>query len=108
MEDAASRSLCTYVVEWFDPNSVKENNVTSCSCSYSWEWDGVTTAPGRNNTFDPLALLPCYHKDQHAPFEMRVNNFESPNNLTLWISHLYKDSSYGPPPPGDCQARPAG
>jgi hypothetical protein len=80
------------LVDWFDPNSVKENDVTSSKCSYTWKWDGVTAKHGANNTFNSEDMLPCEHNGERTPFEMRVNGFRGPTNLTLWISHYYKDT----------------
>ncbi|EFX00307.1 hypothetical protein CMQ_7309 [Grosmannia clavigera kw1407] len=83
---------CNVQFDWFDPNSVKENNVTSCSCSYSWHWDGQAAANGANNTYDAVDFLVC--SNHHSSlFEMRVNFFSDPTNLTLFMSHYYKDSS---------------
>ncbi len=80
------------LVNWFDPNSVKENNVTSCKCSYEWEWDGITQVAGSNNTFDPEAYFVCYDEAPATVFEMRISQFGGPTNLTLEISHSYKDT----------------
>jgi hypothetical protein len=30
---------CTLSFDWFDPNSVRQNNVSSTACSSSWLWD---------------------------------------------------------------------
>lgn len=84
--------LLTVSDSWFDPNSVKENNVTSCYCSYTWKWDGQTTTQGENNTFDGVNFLVCTNK-YPSVFEMRINSFAGPSNLTLFMSHFYKDST---------------
>ncbi|CAK7218605.1 hypothetical protein SBRCBS47491_003561 [Sporothrix bragantina] len=90
--DVDFHSKPLFQVKWFDPNSVKENNVTACTCSYTWKWDGQTTIRGDNNSFDAVDFVVCTNQ-YPSVFEMRVNNFMGPSNLTLFMSHFYKDST---------------
>lgn len=84
-------------VEWSDPNSVRENNVSSCTCVSNWTWDGVTTASGEKNTYDTQYAI-CA-EDESTYFEMKFVGFDSAENFTLEIAHHYKDDQYGPCPP---------
>jgi hypothetical protein len=84
-------------VRWHDPNSVKENNVTSSSCNATWSWDGVTSAPGENNTYSTQFSL-CYEALPNY-FEMKFSNFVDAKNFTLEIAHHYKDDEYASPLP---------
>ncbi len=44
------------------------------------------------NTFDPEGYFVCY-RATYTMFEMRISDFGGPTNLTLEISHTYKDTS---------------
>lgn len=77
-------------VDWHDPNSVRQNNVTSCSCIYKWSWDGKTTAAGRNNTYSDSYTM-CYEQ-LPVYFEMRMAGFNSSEDFAVEIAHRYHDS----------------
>ena len=79
-------------VDWDDPNSVRQNNVTRCSCISKWSWDGKTAAAGENNTYSASYTM-CYKK---APvyFEMKMATFNSSQDFSLQVAHRYHDSEY--------------
>ena len=81
-------------VDWEDPNSVKQNNVSSGTCSATWSWDGVTSESGEDNTY-PTQFLRCFEA-LPSFFEMKFNSFDKAENFTLDLAHRYKDSEYVP------------
>ncbi|KAH8910274.1 hypothetical protein BR93DRAFT_471157 [Coniochaeta sp. PMI_546] len=81
---------CELRFDWHDPNSVKENNVTSCSCIYKWSWDGETVAAGEKNTYSASYSM-CY-KQLPVYFEMRIAAFNSSEDFALEVAHRYHDS----------------
>ncbi len=80
------------IVDWHDPNSVKENNVTSCTCIYKWSWDGETAAAGEKNTYSASYSM-CY-KQLPVYFEMRIATFNSSEDFALEVAHRYHDSEF--------------
>lgn len=79
-------------VDWHDPNSVRQNNVTSCSCIYKWSWDGKTAGSGENNTYTESYSM-CYEQ-LPVYFEMRIAAFNSSEDFALEMAHRYHDSEY--------------
>lgn len=77
-------------VDWHDPNSVKENDITSCTCINKWSWDGYTTSPGQKNTYG--ADFSICLRDLPTFFEMRFSGFNSTQDFDLEIAHHYTDS----------------
>jgi hypothetical protein len=77
-------------VDWHDPNSVRENKVTTCSCISTWSWDGLTAASGEKNTYGTSYSM-CY-KQLPTYFEMRFATFNSSEDFSLEVAHHYKDS----------------
>lgn len=84
--------LTRSTVDWHDPNSVRQNNVTSCSCIYKWSWDGETAGAGEKNTYSDSYTM-CY-KQLPVYFEMRIAAFNSSEDFALEIAHRYHDSQY--------------
>ncbi|KAL8419546.1 hypothetical protein RB594_002669 [Gaeumannomyces avenae] len=90
---------CTMKFDWFDPNSVRENNVSACSCKYSWKWDSVTLAPGDRNSFDAEGYSVCQINHQTTTFfEMKINSFHAADNFTLSLGRRYRDTVLFQPP----------
>jgi hypothetical protein len=85
-------TVTNHKVDWHDPNSVKQNNITGCSCIHKWSWDGETASVGENNTYGEAYSL-CY-KDLPVYFEMRISAFNSTNDFAVEIAHCYHDSEY--------------
>ena len=59
-EDKSATGLynCTLSFDWFDPNSVRQNNVTSTACSSSWLWEYVRDFVGFPPPPHPCAAIP--------------------------------------------------
>ncbi|KAK4204488.1 hypothetical protein QBC40DRAFT_192113 [Triangularia verruculosa] len=76
-----------------DPNSVRENNVTSCSCHHGWSWDGVNGSLGSNDWENPVAgYQTCLYDNATATyFRSSVPSFDHPGNFSLEVSHTYHD-----------------
>lgn len=81
---------CTLKFNWYDPNAKLENNVTSCSCSTSWNWDGVATSQGPRNDYDIDTYNICF-RGPETFFEMKVTRFAH-EKFSLNMAHRYKDS----------------
>ncbi|KAL1868241.1 hypothetical protein VTK73DRAFT_3768 [Phialemonium thermophilum] len=81
---------CKLKFYWHDPNSVRQNNVTSCTCSSEWVWDGVTSANGENNNYT-TEYVTCLNAPP-SYFAMKFDSFDSAQNFTLDLAHRYKDS----------------
>ncbi|RKU44227.1 hypothetical protein DL546_005435 [Coniochaeta pulveracea] len=81
---------CELRFDWHDPNSVKENDITSCTCINKWSWDGYTTSPGQKNTYG--ADFSICLRDLPTFFEMRFSGFNSTQDFDLEIAHHYTDS----------------
>jgi hypothetical protein len=84
--------LICRAVDWYDPNSVLENNVTSAHCSSDWTWDGVTSVGSEKNTYNTNYAI-CLASGE-TYFEMRFLSFASPKNFSLEIAHHYEDTRY--------------
>ncbi|KAK3357067.1 hypothetical protein B0T25DRAFT_566385 [Lasiosphaeria hispida] len=80
---------CGLKFDWYDPNSVKENNVTSCHCNSTWTWDGVSSIGGDDNPLE-LPYLPCW-EDDLSFFAMRMVGFMNPGNISIQLAHHYRD-----------------
>lgn len=76
-------------VDWHDPNSVRQNNVTGCSCISKWSWDGNSTEAGPVSE----SYTMCYKK-LPVFFEFRIATFNSSEDFSLEIAHRYHDSEY--------------
>lgn len=81
---------CGLRFDWFDPNSVRENTVTTCTCTSSWSWDEVTSANGEKNTYSTQYSV-CYKKLPNF-FQMKFAGFNTAEDFTLDIAHHYQDS----------------
>lgn len=82
------------LVSWHDPNSVRQNNVTSCTCRQSWAWDGKTSIdqdPDGLNT----RLQTCW-RDARTYFGAKLLIFQNARNFTLELAHNYKDDEQVP------------
>ncbi|KAK1751780.1 hypothetical protein QBC47DRAFT_405797 [Echria macrotheca] len=88
--NATANYGCEVKFDWHDPNSVRQNNVSSCACQYSWTWDGVSVIGGDSDGSD-VPYETCW-KDERTYFEMALVTFEQPGNFTLKLAHHYKDS----------------
>lgn len=78
---------CTLSFDWFDPNSVRQNNVTSTACSSSWAWDGTTGERGENNNYN-TNYQPC----EQDGFLMKIVSFPNGTDFRIGLAHRYKDS----------------
>ena len=81
----------TVPVDWFDPNSVKENHVTSGTCHSSWSWDGTTKL---NSSGDGTQFAVDYRwcwEDEETSFKVAVSSFWSPGDFSLELVHRYHD-----------------
>ncbi|KAK3379538.1 hypothetical protein B0T24DRAFT_717088 [Lasiosphaeria ovina] len=82
--------LCEAMFNWYDPNSIKENPVSSCVCNYTWAWDGVTGIGENGTEIDDGAYDLCWQGDM-TYFEMRLVSFHTAENFTLELGHRYHD-----------------
>ncbi|KAK4156703.1 hypothetical protein C8A00DRAFT_30366 [Chaetomidium leptoderma] len=78
-------------VNWFDPNSVRQNRVTSGSCQTSWPWDGVTKYNATADGSNPVAGYKSCWIDQDTYFKVAVPSFWHPGNFSLELAHHYRD-----------------
>jgi hypothetical protein len=78
-------------VDWFDPNSVRQNSVTSGSCQTSWAWDGVTKHNATLDGSDPVAEYHTCWVDSVTSFRVAVPAFWHPGVFSLELSHHYRD-----------------
>jgi len=78
-------------VDWFDPNSVRQNRVTSGSCQTSWSWDGLTKHNASADGSDPMAAYRTCSSDERTHFGVSVPNFWHPGNFSLELAHHYRD-----------------
>lgn len=90
---------CTLKFNWYDPNSKLENDITNCSCSTSWHWDGVAATQGPRNNYNIDTYDICF-RGPETFFEMKVTNFVH-GKFSLSMAHRYKDSQYVNPYSGD-------
>ncbi|KAK0674292.1 hypothetical protein QBC41DRAFT_52758 [Cercophora samala] len=74
-----------------DPNSVRENNVTSCSCHHGWSWDGVNGSLGAGDWQNPVAGYQLCWRDNSTYFTSSVPWFDHPGNFSLEVAHTYHD-----------------
>lgn len=77
-------------VDWYDPNSVKENDVNFCSCISKWSWDGNTTESGDKNTYNTEYSVCLW--ELPVSFKMRFYAFNSSQDFRLELAHHYQDS----------------
>lgn len=77
-------------VDWHDPNSVRENNITSCTCISKWTWDGHTPSKNEKNTYNDQYSMCLLARPTF--FEMRIAAFNSSQAIDLEIAHHYTDS----------------
>ncbi|AEO68797.1 uncharacterized protein THITE_2012276, partial [Thermothielavioides terrestris NRRL 8126] len=82
---------CNLSFHWFDPNSVKQNAVTSGTCQTSWSWDGVTKHNATIDGSDPVAGYRSCWLDSQTFFKVAVPSFWHPGNFTLELAHHYRD-----------------
>ncbi|KAK3295724.1 uncharacterized protein B0H64DRAFT_152767 [Chaetomium fimeti] len=86
---------CNLTFAWSDPNSVRQNSVTSGSCQTSWAWDGVTKHDADPDGSDPVASYrSCWIDDDATYFKVAVPGFWHPGNFTLELAHRYRDDEY--------------
>lgn len=82
---------CGLNFNWFDPNSVKYNNVSSTSCNATWSWTPGTTVGGDDNSLD-TPYDPCFQEETYGTyFAMRLMEFVEPTNFTLQLARHYHD-----------------
>ncbi|KAK4179662.1 hypothetical protein QBC36DRAFT_308013 [Triangularia setosa] len=74
-----------------DPNSVRENNVTSCSCHHGWSWDGVNGSLSSTDWRTPVASYQICWVGDSTYFKSSVQSFEHPGNFSLEVAHTYHD-----------------
>ncbi|KAK4123331.1 hypothetical protein N657DRAFT_573795 [Parathielavia appendiculata] len=82
---------CNLTFNWFDPNSVRENRVTSGTCHISWSWDGTTKHNATWDGSNPVAKYWGCWIDEETYFKAAVPGFWHPGNFSLELSHHYKD-----------------
>ncbi len=84
-------TLTVHKVDWSDPNSVPENNVTSGTCnSGAWEWDGTAVSAGGKVSY-PSANTVCYSQGPLNYLQFRFVGFSNAENFTVEIVHRYMD-----------------
>ncbi|KAH6849940.1 hypothetical protein B0I37DRAFT_352483 [Chaetomium sp. MPI-CAGE-AT-0009] len=82
----------TASVAWSDPNSVRQNSVTSGHCQTSWAWDGVTKHQADPDGSNPVSSYrSCWIDDDATYFKVAVPGFWHPGNFTLELAHRYRD-----------------
>ncbi|KAH8889367.1 hypothetical protein GQ53DRAFT_225837 [Thozetella sp. PMI_491] len=82
---------CKTKFDWYDPNSVPENNVTSGSClSDAWTWDGAAVSAGGKVSY-PSENKACFYQSTLNYLSFNLAKFESEKNFTLSVVHRYKD-----------------
>ncbi|KAK3939921.1 hypothetical protein QBC46DRAFT_138541 [Diplogelasinospora grovesii] len=100
--NATATYSCRVKFDWYDPNSVKENPVSSCTCnSTAFSWDGTegTTNTNISNSGGAYELCSWAGNDHdYSYFEMRLFSFQTAENFTLEIAHHYKDEAQFPAP----------
>ncbi|KAH6624650.1 hypothetical protein B0J18DRAFT_410084 [Chaetomium sp. MPI-SDFR-AT-0129] len=78
---------CNLTFSWFDPNSVRQNDVNSGVCRTAWSWDGVTKHNATLDGSDPVASYnSCWHDDL-TYFKVAVPAFWHPANFSLELAH---------------------
>ncbi|KAK4106221.1 hypothetical protein N658DRAFT_11470 [Parathielavia hyrcaniae] len=83
---------CNLTFNWFDPNSVRQNRVTSGACHTSWSWDGATKHNATRDGSNPVAeYRGCWTGDTETFFRAAVPAFWHPGNFALELAHHYKD-----------------
>ncbi|KAK4650351.1 hypothetical protein QC762_706665 [Podospora pseudocomata] len=82
---------CELYFALHDPNSVRENNVTSCSCHHTWSWDGVNGSLSTTDWRTPVAGYQLCWRDDWTFFKSSVPSFEHPGNFSLEVAHTYHD-----------------
>ncbi|KAK4460509.1 hypothetical protein QBC42DRAFT_332298 [Cladorrhinum samala] len=84
---------CDFDFAFFDPNSVRENNVTSTSCHRTWSWDGVYRSGSIVDFLAPPVSqgLCWWDSEDGSYFDASVTQFWHPQNFTLQLGHRYHD-----------------
>lgn len=79
-------------VIFFDPNSVRENNVTSTSCNQTWSWDGTYRSGPIDFLAPPVSRGLCWWDNEDGSyFDALVTQFWHPQNFSLQLGHRYHD-----------------
>ncbi|KAH6636324.1 hypothetical protein F5144DRAFT_487202 [Chaetomium tenue] len=100
---------CNLTFAWSDPNSVRQNSVTSGHCQTSWAWDGVTKHQADPDGSNPVAeYRSCWINDDATYFKVAVPGFWHPGNFTLELAHRYRDDEYVFPHPSRPSRTPFG
>ncbi|KAK0753181.1 hypothetical protein B0T18DRAFT_290295, partial [Schizothecium vesticola] len=81
---------CGLKFNWHDPNSVRQNNVSSTSCTQTFSWDGVHPI-GSEDGFGGGPSVTCY-RDESSYFASTLLHFEDPSNITIQLAHMYLDA----------------
>jgi hypothetical protein len=82
------------LVQWFDPNSVRQNLVTSGLCTTRWAWDGTTPiSANEDGTGGAVGYRRCW-SDKETSFDVVVPSFFHPGNFTIEMAHRYRDDEY--------------
>lgn len=79
-------------VNWHDPNSVRQNNVSSTSCTQTFSWDGVNPI-GSEDGFGGGPSVTCF-RDDSSYFASTLLHFKDPSNITIQLAHMYLDAEY--------------
>ncbi|KAK4190448.1 hypothetical protein QBC35DRAFT_82100 [Podospora australis] len=86
---------CHLYLRFFDPNSVKQNNATSCHCVQRWPWNGTVLTRDPDDDSRDAQRLTCDtgpgHTSTDSIFEIAVWKFWGPFNFTAELSHTYHD-----------------
>ncbi|KAK3302337.1 uncharacterized protein B0T15DRAFT_301686 [Chaetomium strumarium] len=83
---------CNLTYHVFDPNSVRENKLTSGDCQIDWSWDGHTHHNADGDGSNPVVgYRPCVN-DQRTFIKSSVVNFWHPGNFTIEVVHHYHDN----------------
>ncbi|KAK0732885.1 hypothetical protein B0T21DRAFT_385060 [Apiosordaria backusii] len=89
--NAKTNYSCALDFTLHDPNSVRENNVTSCNCHHNWEWNGVNGSLRSTDWENPVAGYQLCWFDSTTFFKSSVPSFEHPGNFSVEVAHTYHD-----------------